>query len=619
VHAHEPARRVEQPRPAPRRPVVGSSAARTPGRLTPGAIPGLQRAAGNAAVAGLLRARRRAATERPAQKDAGAAPGTAVSGSATADGRAAATPAAAPAGPMNVQRNVGIELEDTTWSVTENGQAIEKGVPVVHRPFFQLQGEYGGKDNSNIEFVTNRPGVLDRTEWTTMRDGVVDLAGELRARNGQRPFSAAELAGGDGRYMLHPSYKFDPFLQVTAGVPLAAIPALFDNLKGKATINAPGVESVRASADKLRGDQRAQGGPDSGPASEGKGKEKGEPEPLPVAPGGQENLLGLITMVRTYLAEGDLNATNQRSITFLKGLTKVMARTDFATMFMLLSPEERQTINQDKAAWVAAMVEGLQGDADAPVLGQVAYDQHSGADAMRLTTSRRDWLTEMTSTGAEEHEQPGRDILSVRGKLAGPDPDPEGPEDQADARRLAVGVEHAEGTRGKSGLQPDDLDFTAVNVGLTELQGRLEELFGQLKDLHEGFGSLGSITDTLRYEGDERPTPAVIVEIRSPTKADWSAAMDEIYNAVEAAIAGPDERKYTNELSDEGKEARRRAEEQREAVEAQPRVASTSGGQQGVGGAGVQQQRVGRVRRIGQAFTSAFRSLAAAFHRLRRR
>jgi hypothetical protein len=50
-----------------------------------------------------------------------------------------------------VQRNVGLEIEDSNWHTSgEGNRRLPKGTPVVHRNYFQLQAE----DRHNVEMVT---------------------------------------------------------------------------------------------------------------------------------------------------------------------------------------------------------------------------------------------------------------------------------------------------------------------------------------------------------------------------------------------------------------------------------------------------------------------------------
>lgn len=76
-------------------------------------------------------------------------------------------------GPEVLQRAVGAELEENHWRVKdEAGKPVPKGTALVHRPYFQLQAEFGGAEQSNIEMVTNPPGVVNRNEWDKMLKGM---------------------------------------------------------------------------------------------------------------------------------------------------------------------------------------------------------------------------------------------------------------------------------------------------------------------------------------------------------------------------------------------------------------------------------------------------------------
>ncbi len=89
-------------------------------RWSPAQVHALQRSAGNRAVGALL----------------GAAPRRAL------------------------QRAIGVELEESRWEVgADPGVPIAKGTPVVDRPQFELQAEFGGGNRTNLEIVTKPPGV----------------------------------------------------------------------------------------------------------------------------------------------------------------------------------------------------------------------------------------------------------------------------------------------------------------------------------------------------------------------------------------------------------------------------------------------------------------------------
>lgn len=426
-----------------------------------------------------------------------------------------------------VQRAVGAEVEEPNWTVVDakDKAPVKKGVPLVHRRRFQLQAEFGGAKRSNIEMVTDPPGVLDRGEWDEMRDGMIGLEDELIARGSARPFSTAELQGGVGGYELNPSPLFSPSLQITAGVPLAVVHQLLLELKDvEAVVTSPGAD-VPAKPDP-----------------ETTREELG----LAAEPSGE--LLGFITMLENYLRQG---ARGERK-TFPKAVFPVMARTDFAKMFTMLAPPERNTIAADLDAWVQ-LVTGRAGvGGRGRLMEGWFYDQQDSGPAEEITTTRRDWLTSMVPQRGE----PGRDLLTAHGKLG---PDADALDDAEKARRLAAGVrqdiDRNNGDKTRERPQTEQID-------IPDDEQLIRKLIEDLRELYGGLGALGSRTDTVQYPGDS--ASAVVVEIRSPGSGNWKPQMNRVYDAIDRAIrTGGD---YRNTLDAEQQGLRREADEQRAAA-----------------------------------------------------
>lgn len=429
-----------------------------------------------------------------------------------------------------VQRAVGAEVEEPNWTVVDAKKKtpVKKGVPLVHRPHFQLQAEFGGAEKSNIEMVTNPPGVLDRGEWNQMRDGMIGLEQELRVRGSASPFSAAELQGGVGGYELRPSPLFTPSLQITAGVPLAAVHELLVELSGVEARVTSRKDGVAPKPEP--GQSGAELGLDADPSGE---------------------LLGFITMLENYLRQGAQSEWR----TFPKAVFPVMARTDFAKMFTMLPSSERDAIAADLDAWVQ-LVTGRAGVDDPTGGGTLLegwfYDPQDSSPAEEITTTRRDWLTSMASQPGEQ----GRDKLTVHGKLGS---DAQALGDAEQARRLAAGVrEDVDPGKGDKTRQRPQTEEIAIPEDEQLLRGLIEDL----RELYGGLGALGSRTDTVQYSG--RPTPAVIVEIRDPGPGNWKIQMDRVYEAIDRAIrTGGD---YENKLDTNQKRLREEADQQRQAA-----------------------------------------------------
>ena len=437
-----------------------------------------------------------------------------------------------------IQRNVGMELEtQPDWAVTTKGddpKAVTKGTPIIHRPHFQLQAEYSSDTTSNLEFVTNPPGVKNRGEYTEFRAAILALRAELNAKANTAPFTASELTGGEGAYTIRPgTTQIKPHLQVTAGVPLASVEALLKNLND---IGAQGTINYAGSAAKGR-NLATKFATDAG------------------LEGPSQELIGFVSMIQRYLAEGagDPNATGHQVATFPKGVFSVMARTDFKKMFSMLPEAERNAIAANMDSWVTTMLsKNVLNRAYAPdggVMSQVFDDPQSETPAMKINTSRDDWLRTM----------PERDLLTYKGKQSVT------PAVSADATETAkLQAEATKGIRGVEVMAGKRTTEDPTFKGYTHAEAQpdvvrmeaapLAKMVSVLKDIYQGMGALGNTVDLVQYDEDEdededdTATEAIIVEIRRPPEVssdNWGATMDAVYDAVDEAIKYPTGKSHT--------------------------------------------------------------------------
>ncbi len=463
------------------------------------------------------------ATLRAAGCDAASTDGAPALPQATARSARAAQPAAV------IQRNVGMEVETSKyWQVwTADGgpdqapRPVAKGTPIVHRPHFQMQAEFAGDAASNLEMVTNPPGSISRTEYEACRDGMITLGQEMEALQGHKPFNAAELTGGDPRFTIQPGVAdqgLGAHLQVTVGVPLASVPALFKHLEDE------GVEAPFKLGNTATQTQQA--------IAPGVATALGQAQISP-------ELLGFITLIEQTLKEGggDPNANKAQRATFPKAVFTLLARTDFKRMFDLLPPNDQTAISNHLDAWVSAVLNKPNGAfaPDQPVMKQTFLDPESKAPASTIDTSRADWLANL----------PERDLLSYHGKQdAALAPRPSGKARtplRTEAKKAAVDVSLAPGQANVSDAR------APLDVPLN--RNLMRKLVHDLKDLYQGMGGLGNKVDTVAVHslpGQVGPSvsQAVILEIRkgpslSGKAALWRDGMDPVYNAVERAIAYP--------------------------------------------------------------------------------
>jgi hypothetical protein len=449
-------------------------------------------------------------------------------------GNRAVTAMLRPAPKRSVQRALGVELEDSNWTVTAApGVKIGKGVPVVDRPQFELQAEFGGEGRTNLEMVTKPPGV-DEAAFPQMLQDMAALIAELNARQAGGAFQASDLGGGRAGFTIHPATeRFSPFLQVTVGVPLAAVPAFFDALKGNgspaAQIMSPGADARGNTAAQLQQDLDLEEPP-------------------------SEKLIGLITLLGHYMLEGRSKST------FPKGSIGALAKTDFAEIFMMLPSREREAIRTHLDRWVEAIAKlGTAADrfisparakdpgydpAKMPVLADAYEDKQTSMGAMSITTSREEWLKTMVSTEDDEGvEHKGRDVLSIKGKLAAPDtPQMAGMGDK-EKQALKLGKDVERMWLDEPGISElRGIEEGRIKSSSARQLAMIENVIADLEDLHAGFGALGAKSDTVVYEGEPGRTQAstahraVIMEIRRPTGT-WETGAMNVFKALNEAIA----------------------------------------------------------------------------------
>jgi hypothetical protein len=458
----------------------------------------------------------------------------------------------APAAPA-VQRSIGFEFElrDTDWLIwdkaaAEDGAktAPEKGTPVIHGQDFQLQAEYSGANRAVPELVTNYPGLQTAEQVAASVGDMARLGGELDAVKAGTACSAAAFRIGDPNYVMEKKGAKigKTSLQVTAGVPLASVPALFKNLEGVVE------PSERAAYSTPR--ERAEWVGGRGASNEYK---------------------GFMTLLQHYLSS--LNVGN--TVGFAKSLVKVMARTDLHKIFSLLPPADRKRIVDNMDQWIGWMLAGKShwwqsGTPLAPgarLVTPTISDSGSRNPAMQIGTTREQWLRAL----------PQRDLLTYKGRPAKstdvvmfPHRSPQQimkelmglPQDAPKETKDALTKEYAEAAERQSTQQPLGAPQTPEQRYEGPESGFVPEMLEPIKDLYEGLGKLGGKTDLVHYQGTRDPTEAPILEIRNPPQPDgvanWLAVAKTVHQAVDDAIKYPNgkgmltwPKNYKNVLSEE--------------------------------------------------------------------
>ncbi|GGM91236.1 hypothetical protein GCM10011609_30530 [Lentzea pudingi] len=396
---------------------------------------------------------------------------------------------------LSVQRNVGIELEDSKWSVvtdTRPRKRVDKGVPIAVRDEFQLQAEDAGT-GSVLEIVSHPPGVMDPGGLEALIRQIGETITQLDKRATGKKFRALKLKDGCKGFLLESKDPFTPFAQVTVGVPLARIPQLFAALT-----------QARAAV--------VQGPKDSWPHQ---AAERIVDSPSP-------DLTGLIHLLRSYLVAGDRGDSART----LKGLVRAMSRTDFATLFTMIPADEQRVIRDRQELWVAALTDELAmgGDdrASAPVFSQhLRYDNKGITFGHRNHTSRRDWLEGMSARGV--------DLLTARGKAG-----------------FLEGGERAESLRA-------GIEWAPPKMGPAQLLQVLEEIHEGLGALGPRVDQVAH-----RDEPESTPA-AIIELREIPDGLDWRVALRRIYQCVHDVISQEGQHPFSYVRTADGEARRRAA------------------------------------------------------------
>jgi hypothetical protein len=443
-------------------------------------------------------------------------------------------PVASGAGPASpaVQRSVGFEFELRAdqwhiWMPAAKGEgrsAPEKGTPVIYGEDFQLQAEYSGANLAVVEMVTNEPGLQTRDQFDASLKDMQRVGKAMDKVEPKTAVRADQFAGGDPNFVMEKQGKpaiDSASMQVTVGVPLASVPALFENLKAVMPQSAlPNYEQPLARARKLVGKK-------------------------------SEDYRGFVVLLQQYLSQLSAPGTKE----FVKRMIPVMARTDFSRMFALLPPRDREAILDDVDAWVKGMLVAAELEPDQPLVTPVISDPGSADPAMRIDTTRREWLSALPKTDLLTYEgRPGKSHDVKMFPERSPQQilkewDKDAPKEKQD-EVLKRYSEASDRQTTKWPLGKPQTPSERYGVG----EGNFtEEMLEPIKNLYEGLGRLGGKTDFIEYAGEEAEkdapvdpqhyTAAPILEIRDPPTVgkvdEWHQAAKNIYDAVENAILYP--------------------------------------------------------------------------------
>jgi hypothetical protein len=263
---------------------------------------------------------------------------------------------------LTVQRKVGIEIE-TGWYVdtadkpligkTKPGKPLKK-YDVVGEPFdgFKVTADTAPNKRSEIEFVVDPPveeGDEGKQRLETVMKKLTDVGkGMEQAGENTEHFTQdkATKRKPDKKFVITPRGPLDGSPQVTLGLALGAItrmapppppaPAAGQQPAPQPPQDRPAPTAMQPGTAYLAGQARR---------VTGKG----------AIPTPSDDLRGLIAVISSYIIKGSVTA---QQLAYPKQIANVlMARTDFAKLFLLLPAAERTILEADKNLWVDLVVD----------------------------------------------------------------------------------------------------------------------------------------------------------------------------------------------------------------------------------------------------------------------
>jgi hypothetical protein len=287
---------------------------------------------------------------------------------------------------------------------------------VVVRNRFTVEADEMANGSSDLEFVTVPFPETDqgRAQLIDALAGIAAIAGSLNGTLLTAADLAAAHAGAAARTptVVPGGYNTAEYVatgfgtsgnpQATAGIPLARVEALLSAMSTARTrmldTNAPRDQREQA-GDVARGDL-----PGNMVTAAANVARVAAQSAVPLSAG----LRSLLGLVAGYLLSGRRNPNQQ----YYKGIAPIMARTNFVTMFGLLSTQEQDQLSEDDGkAFVdlaLACADMAAADAAGPVLATVA----GATPAIRVPfgeVTREVWLSGITQ---------GTDVLSQTGYAA---------------------------------------------------------------------------------------------------------------------------------------------------------------------------------------------------------
>ncbi len=312
------------------------------------------------------------------------------------------------ADPDVVQRAVGFEFQ-TNWGIVEKVpkksafgrtkseyRPFNKGETLHHYQGYKLTADEAGTElGAEIEWVVDPPlpDSMPINQVDQLMQSLENLVAQFVTMQNQDRFMLDSITGDprDATIEVRPkiksaanaqNMKANP--QVTGGIRLDQMQTLFKQL-GQPNTADPQHQHVLGLLTGMGGAAIFAG---SGAAAD--------------AVGGSDKLKGLASQLIAYLKAGSdpliqtMGFSAGRAFDYAKLIGKLMARTDFASQFKMLDPQERQPFEQNPQTFVDLILNaaGMAGTYNTPVFERAvknkAGDPTQGV--FNFPVTRKDWL-----------------------------------------------------------------------------------------------------------------------------------------------------------------------------------------------------------------------------------
>lgn len=307
-----------------------------------------------------------------------------------------------------VQRAVGFEFQ-TNWGIVEKVskkgafgrtkseyRPFNKGETLHHYQGYKLTADEAGTElGAEIEWVVDPPlpDSLPINQVDQLMQSLENLVAQFVALQNQDRFMLDSITGDprDATIEVRPkiksaanaqNMKANP--QVTGGIRLDQMQTLFKQL-GQPNTADPQHQHVLALLTGMGGAGMMGA---SGAAAD--------------AVGGSDKLKGLATQLIAYLKAGSdpliqtMGFSAGRAFDYAKLIGKLMARTDFASQFKMLDPQERQPFEQNPQTFVDLILNaaGMTGTDNTLVFERAIKNQAGDPSkgVFNFPVTRKDWL-----------------------------------------------------------------------------------------------------------------------------------------------------------------------------------------------------------------------------------